>query len=132
MIVGLVDLALLWYPLRLGNVAWEFGTLSSTFDRLPMTALGVALVTVGLIVHPRLGGMWVRAAAVFYVVAAVVFVALAGLYGLSAIEVMGRAPEESMGVLGQAVVKNAAEIVAYVAASGLVAVICWRGVERER
>jgi hypothetical protein len=131
-IVGLVDLALLWYPLRFGNVAWEFGTLNTTFDELPMTALGVALVTLGLIAHPRLGGMWVRAAAVFYVVATVLLVALAVLYGLSAIEVMGRAPEESMGLLRRAVLKNAAEIAAYVAASGLVAVICWRGVERER
>jgi hypothetical protein len=131
-IVGLVELALLWYPLRLGNVAWEFGTLSTTLDELPLTVLGVALVTLGLIVHPRLGGTWVRAAAVFWGVAALLFVALGALYGLSALEVVGRAPEESIGVLGRAVVKNAAQIVAYFVASGFLAVICWRGVERER
>jgi hypothetical protein len=131
-VVGLVDLGLLWYPVRLGNAPWEFGTLSATFDNLPMTALGVALVTLGVVWHPRLGGAWVRAAAVCYLAAGVVLLAMAGLYGLAAVEVAGRAPDESLGAFTRAVVKNVAEIVAYVAASGFMAVVCWRGVERER
>jgi hypothetical protein len=131
-VVGLVDLALLWYPVRLGNAPWEFGTLSATFDNLPMTALGVALVTLGLISHPRLGGVWLRAAAVCYLAAGVLLLAMAILYGLSAIEVVGRAPDESMGAFMRAVVKNVAEILAYMAASGVLAVVCWRAVERER
>jgi hypothetical protein len=131
-VVGLVDLALLWYPVRLGNAPWEFGTLSATFDNLPMTALGVALVTLGFIWHPWLGGVWLRAAAICYLAAGVLLLTMAALYGLSAIEVMGRAPDESLGAFARAMVKNVAEILAYMAASGVLAVVCWRAVERER
>ncbi len=131
-VVGLVDLGLLWYPVRFGNAPWEFGTLSSTFDNLPMTALGVALLTLGLMWHPRLGGAWLRVAALCYLAAGLLLLVMAALYGLSALEVIGRAPDESMEAFTRALVKNVAEIVAYTAASGVLALVCWRAVERER
>jgi hypothetical protein len=131
-IIGLVDLALMWYPLRLGSAPWEFGTLSSTFDNLPMTALGVALVTLGVIRHPWLGATWVRGVAVLYVILGVLLLGMAVLYGLAAVEVIGRAPQESMGAFKRALVKNVVEIVAYLGATSFLAVACWRGVERVR
>jgi hypothetical protein len=85
-----------------------------------------------MIWHPRLGGAWIRAAAVCYLIAGVVLLASALLYGLAALEVLGRAPEESLTALTRAVVKNVAEIVAYVVGAGVLGAVCWRAVERER
>jgi hypothetical protein len=42
--VGLVDLALAWIPPRFGVVEWEFGTISSTLDSLPVSAMGTTLI----------------------------------------------------------------------------------------
>jgi hypothetical protein len=43
-LIGALDLAMGWVPLRLGNPEWEFGTVSRTFDNLPITALGLTLL----------------------------------------------------------------------------------------
>ena len=42
--IGLLDLALGWFPTHFGNPEWEFGTVGRTFDSLPITVLGLALV----------------------------------------------------------------------------------------
>ncbi len=42
--VGQLDLALAWYPVQFGNPQWEFGTVSRTYDTLPITALGLTLL----------------------------------------------------------------------------------------
>jgi hypothetical protein len=44
LLVGLVDLALAWIPPRFGVVEWEFGTISSTLDSLPVSAMGTTLI----------------------------------------------------------------------------------------
>jgi hypothetical protein len=43
-VVGGVDIALTWVPLAFGNPEWEFGTLTATFDSLPVLTLGLGLV----------------------------------------------------------------------------------------
>lgn len=43
-LIGALDLAMGWLPLRFGNPEWEFGTVSRTFDNLPITALGLTLL----------------------------------------------------------------------------------------
>jgi hypothetical protein len=42
-LVAGVDLALAWYPVNFGNAEWEFGTVSTTLENLPLLALGLAL-----------------------------------------------------------------------------------------
>ena len=43
-IVGGSTLVMSWYPPLIGNPQWEFGTVSSTYDNLPITALGLGLL----------------------------------------------------------------------------------------
>lgn len=43
-LLGLLDIALTWYPFAFGNPDWEFGTVASTLDGLPVPTLGVALL----------------------------------------------------------------------------------------
>jgi hypothetical protein len=54
-IVGFGDLALLWFPFRLGNPEWEFGTIAATLAGLPLPTMGMAfLLAAGL----GLGRRW--------------------------------------------------------------------------
>ncbi len=43
-LIGLVDLALAWYPAALGSPEWEFGTIGASLNGLPLPALGLALI----------------------------------------------------------------------------------------
>src|SRR5689334_14868275 len=52
-IVGWTDWALLWVPLRFGVVEWEFGTISQSFDALPLATIGTAAL-----VAAALNGGW--------------------------------------------------------------------------
>lgn len=42
LIVGGTDLLLTWFPAQLGNREWEFGTVTSTLNGLPVPMLGMA------------------------------------------------------------------------------------------
>lgn len=42
-LVGGLDLLLTWIPLNFGDVEWEFGTVTATFNGLPVLALGLGL-----------------------------------------------------------------------------------------
>ena len=129
-IVGLVDLALLWFPLRFGSPAWEFGTLSRTFDSLPMTGLGMAFVAFGLVRHPEWHPVWVRGAAILFALVTIGMVLLGVVYGLAAVVVVGQTPAEGLDALGRAILKNGVEIVVYSLVFGAIAVMLWRGVEK--
>ncbi len=41
---GWVDVALFYWPLRFGDAEWEFGTISQTFDALPLPTMGAVLL----------------------------------------------------------------------------------------
>ena len=79
-LLGLADTVLLWFPVRMGNPAWEFATLSRMMDVMPMFALGFALLAYAHIARPvaqkkHAGPLAVSSAAV-----AIVFLALGALY----------------------------------------------------
>lgn len=40
-VAGLVDLALLWWPVGLGSPEWEFATVVSTTSAMPLVAIGL-------------------------------------------------------------------------------------------
>ena len=44
LIVGGSDFALTWYPMNFGNREWEFGTVTASFNGLPILALGLGLL----------------------------------------------------------------------------------------
>ncbi|MFW6079397.1 MAG: hypothetical protein ACODAE_07250 [Gemmatimonadota bacterium] len=47
-IVGWTDVVLGWFPLQLGSPEWEFGTISATFDGLPLATIGLTLIALGV------------------------------------------------------------------------------------
>jgi hypothetical protein len=44
LLVGLTDIALSWFPMRFGTPEWEFGTISTTLNNLPLPTLGVLIL----------------------------------------------------------------------------------------
>jgi hypothetical protein len=74
-VVGLTDIVLAWLPPALGNGEWEFGTISRTFDSLPLPFIGMALVTAAGVAR---GLLWQRrvAAVVMAVLGALVVASL--------------------------------------------------------
>jgi hypothetical protein len=71
-LVGWADVTLTWYPPRWASLEWELGTISSTFDALPLGTLGLAMVAAGLVARGH-----ARAARVEAIVVAVITLALA-------------------------------------------------------
>ena len=43
-IVGMVDVALQWYPVSFRSTEWEFATISTTFATLPLLTLGTTIM----------------------------------------------------------------------------------------
>jgi hypothetical protein len=131
-VVGIVDLALLWYPLGFGNASWEFGTLSRTFDNVPMSGLGVVLVAAGVLLHPSVRPSWIRAGAIIFGCAALLMISLAVVYATAVPAVIQDAPPEVMGALKRAVVKNGVQILAYTIMFAAAAALLWRTVRVKR
>ncbi|HKI95661.1 MAG TPA: hypothetical protein VJ992_10255 [Gemmatimonadales bacterium] len=46
-LVGGLDIALAWAPLHFGSAEWEFGTVSATFDSLPLPTMGALFILAG-------------------------------------------------------------------------------------
>ncbi len=78
LVVGVLDLALAWFPMRFGTPEWEFGTISATLNNMPVPAMGLALLlayaaaerNVGVLVAVAVWGVvmtvFLSVAAVFY------------------------------------------------------------------
>ena len=81
LIVGMLDIALAWYPFNLGNSEWEFGTISSTFDSLPVVTLGLALLLGSSVARGWKAG--VRIFAGLLILAALMILAALVIYGLN-------------------------------------------------
>jgi hypothetical protein len=128
-VVGGVDLALTWLPVGFGNPEWEFGTVTSMMDGLPVPTLGlVALIGAGQLggsrVTSRMGslllallGLWVVAAAILY--ATTVPIALRAVTD----------PVIKTGLM-KAIWKTAVQCVAYPVGLIWLAAVAWRRPDR--
>jgi hypothetical protein len=126
LLVGLVDLALLWIPVRLDSVAWEFATIGRTLDALPMPVLGLGLVAYGAVRHPRVGVGGMRGLAWVLAAVALVLIALGVLFTTLAPAVVAQTPAEALEGLHRAVIRHAVQSVVYPVALLVLAVLAWR------
>lgn len=81
-IVGLTDVALLWFPARWASVDWEFGTVSAAIDGMPLATIGLGLAGTGAIARGRRSSLTVLA-----VVIGLMLLALVGLTLIFALDV---------------------------------------------
>ena len=131
-VVGLVDLAMVWFPLQLGTVGWEFAAVSRTFTNAPMTMMGLVLVAFGLVRRGTRPAM-MRGAAVVFAALSCILIAMGILFALSAPAVLFQASGEvASGVLKRAILKNGVEIVVYPTVLLVIAAILWHGVREDK
>ena len=77
-IIGGVDLILAWYPPGFGSPEWEFGTVASTLNGLPLPSLGLMLIMAAGVSQGR---VWMaRASAVAMLVLVAVLLAVGVLF----------------------------------------------------
>ncbi len=77
-VVAGADLALAWYPLAFGDAEWEFGTVTTVFNGLPLLAVGLGLLFAGGVARGR---VWlVRIASGLLLALALVILAALVLY----------------------------------------------------
>ncbi len=80
-LVGGADIALTWYPLRIGNPQWELGTIMQTLNGLPVLSLGLVLLAVWVAASGRRWAL--LSVAVAMILTAVAVVAMGALLSLS-------------------------------------------------
>ena len=79
-IVGLLNIVLLWWPLQMGNPEYEFASVAASLDSLPLPTMGLAFA---LAASRALGNTTGAKVAMVTAVALAVLVVLAAvLYGL--------------------------------------------------
>src|SRR5688500_7396536 len=52
-LVAAGDLALAWYPFRVGVPEWEFGTIAASFAGLPLLTMGLAALLGSMLARGR-------------------------------------------------------------------------------
>lgn len=125
-LIGVVDLALLWIPTRFESVAWEYATVGRTLDNLPMAALGLGLVAFGVIRHPKTRRAWGRGFAVVFLVVAAVVALMSFLFVTATPAVMDQTPPQAMEGVVRSTVRYGVAAFAYVAAFTAAGVLLWR------
>lgn len=115
--IGWLDVLLLWIPAYFGRTEWEFGTISSTFDALPLATLGLSLILAGAIANG-----WrvrLRVVAWFAFVVAVVLLAALVLYATDVPLAWSGVQPAAQPVLKRVMIKTVLLAVAYIAAHGM-------------
>lgn len=81
LVVGAMDVGLVWYPTAFGNAGWEFGSVTAMLNGFPLPVMAVALLLASGVARADRKAAWTA------MVVAAVFVAACGfaavLYSLS-------------------------------------------------
>ncbi len=122
--VGLIDLAMAWWPPHFGKGEWEFGTASRTFNSLALGTTGfIALVSAGV-----LGG-WtrgLRALAVVSLFGTLFLLAAFVLFGLNVPLALSAVPATARAGLVRAIVRTTLFAVLYLLFYGWLSWYTWR------
>jgi hypothetical protein len=124
----LVRVGLLWFPPQLGIAAWEFGTVTETFDVLPLLTIGATLMALGVVQRPGVRPGTVRTWAVAFAFAAVFVLLAARLYVRSIPTVLAEAPGEALVALRRSIIETGTAITVSTIASLVVSILLWRSI----
>jgi len=125
-LVGAIDIGLLWFPLRFGNVAWEYATVGRSLDSIPMPALGLVLVAFGALRHPKVTGPRLRLVSGGFILLGLCMTTLALLLLTSAPAVLSQTPPEAMQAAGRAAARHTLQAIVYPLAWFTVAGALWK------
>lgn len=127
---GGLDVALLWYPPRLGETDWEFGIIAQSLDALPLPTMGLLLATLGVVLGRSRRAVWLACAACALVV--LWLVAMALLFGLDvpqALAAVGRDARLGPGIK-RVVFKAVVFFASYGSGYATLTALLWRRAKR--
>lgn len=129
LLIGIVDIALAWLPLRFGDPEWEFGTISTTINNLPVPAIGLALFLASAVAADH------RWQTIVGIVVALLLAAdlaiMATFYGLAA-PLAWQAGSAAVGraIIGGAILKAVVAMAAYFTFAVISAILGLRALRR--
>jgi hypothetical protein len=127
-IVGWTDWLLLWVPLQFGVVEWEFGTISQSFDALPLATIGTAALVVA-----ALNGGWRRTLTIAGTSALVIGVLLLLVLGVFVLDipiVLKGVNGPMRPVLVKAMAKTSLYGLLYTSTYAWLGFTCWQAIRR--
>lgn len=124
LVVGGWDFALTWYPMDFGNREWQFGTVTASFNGLPVPVMGLGLLLASSI---QTGRQWLAGVGALGALVLLVW-ALGGVVlwlGTVPLALEGTPVEVLVG-MKKAIAKTAIQSVAYPMILGFLG---WRGIQ---
>lgn len=120
-VVGMTDLLLAWFPLRVGAPEWEFGIATATMENLPLTMVGLSLIlAAGVVLENKKS---VVAVAVFMLLLLMVVVGLSLLFALNVpLALRAVTAEPARTTLLKSMAKTSVQAVVYMIFFGLVGI----------
>lgn len=125
LLVGGADLALVWYPLGFGSAEWEFGSVTSMLNGLPVLVMGLAFLGMAAVASGR---RWAgRGIAAVLVLLAVAVVLMAALYATTVPIALKAVPNEQVALgLKKAIAKTTVQAAVYPVLLVWLAIATWR------
>lgn len=124
-VIGGTDVALTWYPTQFGSAEWEFGTVTTSLNGLPLPTLGlVLLLGSGVVV----GWRWAaRGASVVCALGGLVIIVAGVLYATN-VPIALRSVTQPVAhqALMKAITKTTVQLVVYPVGLFWLAVLGWR------
>lgn len=120
---GGADFALSWYPMNFGTPEWEYGTVTSSFNVLPLILLGLGLLVAGSAATAR---RWWSITAAVVAFLLLLFLLFAGMVWATNLPLaLGAAQGVALTGLKKAIVRTSVQLVLY---TPLLMLIGWRAV----
>ena len=121
LVVGGSDFVLTWIPTDFGNPEWEFGTVTASFDGLPVLVLGLGLL---LVASQQLERRWWGTLGVAVAVVLLIWVLVGfALWAMNLSLALQTVPDELALGLRRAVAKTLVQSIAFEA---LLAYLIWQ------
>ena len=124
-LIGGVDMLLAWYPAAFGSPEWEFGTVASTLNGLPLPTLGLMLIMASGVAQGR---VWMARGASVTMIGLVVILVAIGILFITVVPLALQAvsnPLARTGIL-KAIAKSSVLLVLYPALFSWVALLGFR------
>jgi hypothetical protein len=128
---GAVDILVLWFPPDFGVPAWQFGTLTRTFESAPWVGIGAALLAYAVVRYPDVEPSVVRGTGIAFMLLGALALLGGVLFALAVPGVLAEAPSQAVGPLVRSIVRTSSVVLVSLVACAALVWRLWRGVGEE-